>query len=414
MKWADERQKQIAAQQLAEEARQARLKEEAEQEADDGTEEEEEEEEVWHLQPKVPVPASVEKPPVPKPIMPVISKDILTPIPIHKPEENNASENTENSADANGKIESSVDVAMFENVDDPFEKFERQTLNDIEELKNVFATTDNSGADLKTNEKTDDAEEQDVTGSDVVENLYENTKMSNGYVPNGIVNSVLPSLGEDGGDYVAIDVQAKVSPKPKRKSNVDLSNLPPIPPRPSLTAKNPLPPIGRVSPSDTNTAGVADPVPINPVVNSHHLQPDPSSQQPMQLVQEMFTPKSAANEPPYNNTFNSDVYQNVSVDDNLSSVAFCKGPSSSNAGFESETSDLGVSPKQRRSDYVNVAPRPAIPPRAGDGLMRRGPGSSPDICTATNSVADDSLPVSLSRTPPPLPSSRQVWLAYSV
>ncbi|KAJ8303911.1 hypothetical protein KUTeg_017494 [Tegillarca granosa] len=171
LQWAEEREKQIQAQRRAEEERLANRRTRSSS-SDDS------DEDPWleSGQINTTVNRTVTKTQttttnsLPEPLKAGLSNTLLTPIQISPAQNNDIQQRTDNS----------VDVSLFEKEEDPFDRFERATLNDLEELKSVFATTETLSSVVRRN--------NEVT--------YENTNISvkakdeNEHIPNGIVTKV--------------------------------------------------------------------------------------------------------------------------------------------------------------------------------------------------------------------------------
>ncbi|XP_061172588.1 ubiquitin-associated protein 1-like isoform X2 [Saccostrea echinata] len=382
LKWADERQKQLAAQQRAEEERRVRAQQEADDKSSDSDQSEHEyENDGWQNNKVISPPAAVTQAPT-RPVLPAISNDILTPVDVSC--QNDSSNQT------NSDSQKPVDFSLFETEDDPFDRFERLTLNDLTELKSVF---DNSGNAKDT-----------TGGSKKQETVYENTKILNN-PPNGVVtssssvNSVTDK--EDGGNYVELDITKKperpngnVKNKIVRKQKTYKGKvIPPVPPRPSLAAKSPLPPIGigaNDSSAPSGTGKSTNPFKQDETDGSHE-------------------------KPVCKSEFQSNTYENVSVMSDQQSVSFSKAPTfgivnDTDGSLQSTNPFLPTNqqPKETSSKnskaYVNVAPvKPFGVPQP------RLTSSLPD--PSSNQSQD--LPLPLTISPPPRPSSKQSWNRYS-
>lgn len=401
LKWADERQKQLAAQQrIEEQLRLARAQEQqqAGQESSDdsGLSDHEYENEGWTNNSETaptmggarPSPVSRKQPP-PRPVLPKISNDILTPV--------NVSNQNDSSNEDDGSSKKPVDFSLFETEDDPFDRFERLTLNDLTELKSVF---DNNG---NGNNK------EAGSGSKKSEGVYENTKILNN-PPNGVVNSASSvnhsgSDKVDGGDYVELDITKKPGIAPRKKEGKIARKqktykgkiIPPVPPRPSLSAKGPLPPIG----SETSNGA-----------HQGHLGAGKSTNP---FEQDIVT-DNAQVEPVYKKEVPSGTYENVSLQTDQRTVNFSKTPSFGivdNVNDSSQSSNPFLSANQPSQDpasrnakaYVNVAPvkSTGIPI---SGMPPPYSAISPVSDGFTNQSQD--LPLPLTISPPPRPSSKQV------
>ena len=175
MEWALERERQLHVQRLEEEVRAGKIRRGPITITQEETDSESEDE--WMKnntqtsnvkQSTAEVPSVVRKCPKPRPRpprppqprQPIISNDILTPIQI-------TSSNNNHDKGETGSNKT-VDVTLFEKVDDPFDMFERQTLNDLEELKNVFQCTNQSTN--CTNTQPIDNIQQGNTDTQVVDN----------------------------------------------------------------------------------------------------------------------------------------------------------------------------------------------------------------------------------------------------
>eukprot|EP00105_Crassostrea_gigas_P011378 XP_011427005.1 PREDICTED: probable histone-lysine N-methyltransferase set-2 isoform X2 [Crassostrea gigas] len=406
LKWADERQKQLAAQQRIEEQLQlarAQEQQQAGQESSDdsGLSDHEYENEGWTNNSETaptmggarPPPVSRKQPP-PRPVLPKISNDILTPV--------NVSNQNDSSNEDDGSSKKPVDFSLFETEDDPFDRFERLTLNDLTELKSVF---DNNG---NGNNK------EAGSGSKKSEGVYENTKILNN-PPNGVVNSASSvnhsrSDKVDGGDYVELDITKKPDIAPRKKEGKIARKqktykgkiIPPVPPRPSLSAKGPLPPIG----SETSNGA-----------HQGHLGAGKST---YPFEQDIVT-DSAQVEPVYKKEEPSGTYENVSLQTDQRTVNFSKTPSFGivdNVNDSSQSSNPFLSASQPSQDpasrnakaYVNVAPvkSTGIPI---SGMPPPYSAISPVSDGFTNQSQD--LPLPLTISPPPRPSSKQSWNRYS-
>lgn len=399
LKWADERQKQLAAQQRIEE--QQRLAGTQEQQAsqesseDSGLSDHEYENEGWtnngdtalNVGGARPPPVSSKRPP-PRPVLPVISNDILTPV--------NVSNQNDSSNEEDGSSKKPVDFSLFETEDDPFDRFERLTLNDLTELKSVF---DNNG-NGNSNERG--------SGSKKSEGVYENTKILNN-PPNGVVNSALSvnhpgSDKVDGGDYVELDITKKPDIAPRKKEGRIARKqktykgkvIPPVPPRPSLSAKGPLPPIG------------------SEVTNGGH-QRDLGAGKSTNPFEQDFVTDSAQAEPVYKNEVSSGNYENVSVRTDQRTVNFSKTSSFGiidNVSDSSQSSNPFLSTNQPPMDpalrnakaYVNVAP---VKPMGNPISAMPPPFSVANAMTDCFTNQSQDLPLPISISPPPRPSSKQ-------
>ncbi|XP_048734685.2 ubiquitin-associated protein 1-like isoform X2 [Ostrea edulis] len=389
LKWADERQKQIAAQQRAEEERLARAQEEANESLDSDISDHEYENDGWQNATVTASPPSVTQA-SPAPVLPAISNDILTPVHVSN---QNGSSNKPNS-----DSQKSVDFSLFETEDDPFDRFERLTLNDLTELKNVFDNSRGKGESGGSNTSE--------------EAVYENTKILNN-PPNGIVtsSSTVNSTSDvvDGGDYVKLDptrnsepTNGNVNGKIRRKQKTYKGKvIPPVPPRPSLVAKNPLPAIGlgvtNVSPKPTGTGKSTNPFEADPVADV------------------------TRGEPVHKNESSSNTYENVSAHTDYQSVSFSKTPTfgitnnvdssvSSNSPFLCANQELRDTASKKSQDYMNVAPvKPMGVPMPG---MTQPISIASDIVGVSMKQSED-LPLPLTISPPPRPSSKQSWNRYS-
>ena len=170
---------------------------------------------------------------VPNPLLANISNDILKPIPINQTNDSEPVKKIENSANT-------FDVSLFEQEDDPFDNLELQTIDVLEELKTVLEETnktslspqlelDTDGAnDTQLKEvfnKSDSRNDNSAQSNDVVKNipLYENVE--------DLRMKDLKIQSENSEDKVKLDI--------------DLTKLPPVPPRRDLVGRSmPLPPIG--------------------------------------------------------------------------------------------------------------------------------------------------------------------------
>lgn len=270
---------------------------------------------------------------------------------------------------------------MFEKEEDPFDKFERATLNDLEELKSVFATTESPPS---------------VEGGSNDEVTYENTNPSvkvkdeNEHIPNGIVTKT-----DDSHDYENVELvhkPLKQTQQVDQPVQIDLSKLPPVPDRKFLVGTNPpLPPIGASSSS-------------NPFASSS------SSNNP--FAEDVFDP--------FNSNTNIEPkpdYENVNFQQN-GVVSFAKSdcpPSNvkQKPKVPPRPEFVHIKPKNKptQSNYVNVAPTPPVD--VGNAAIKSYK-SSPDVSTSTaNNLMDyDNArytpPFVLSKTPPERPSSQQV------
>ena len=174
---------------------------------------------------------------IPNSVIANISNSILQPTPIQisdKEEEKTVTTNESSSTNAD------FDLTWFEKQDDPFDNLELKTINDMEELASVLEQThkispniDDSKntldtPDIKDNNVKDEINEQE----DGEEDMYENVSLV--MIKNGMVNhSTSPS-----------------------SALLDLTKLPPVPPRRDLVGRSsPLPPIGQ---TEVNTECVTD------------------------------------------------------------------------------------------------------------------------------------------------------------
>lgn len=350
------------------------------------------------------------KPP-PRPLQPrgpVIGKDILTPVPISP-------------ASLEGKTESGsnkpVDVTLFETEDNPFDMFERQTLNDLEELKSVFQCTDQNTNVTNTN-PIDNA----ITQS--VDNNYHSSLITSAQmtftnrggnvgetcVSNGAihVNNLFPhnsKQSSDVGDYVTLKDEPEVHVK--TPAQLDLKKLPPVPPRRFLVSKEPLPPIN----FHHEGSAMASQLTQLSSANSSNYE-NMNSVQSNTVVLDKFT----AQPPVYENMnknyckpVDSNVTNYENIDIQNERVTFSRKSETS----LSHESLLKAGSKVSNSNYVNVAP--ALP--LTDNIMRNAK-SSPDIVKTVNGVTEsgdvfDRAPFPISKSPPYRPSSQQSWNKYS-
>lgn len=377
LKWADERQKQLAAQQRAEEQRLAQAQEQADGESTDtDNSDHEHENEGWTNNPD-PAPTVSRAQPPPRPVLPVISNDILTPV--------NVSNQNDSSNEEDGRSQKPVDFSLFETEDDPFDRFERLTLNDLTELKSVF---DNSGNSCDTGSSAQKSE-----------TVYENTKISN-QPPNGVVTSgsspKLTSAGVDRGDYVELDITRKsgipngnVKGKIVRKQKTYKGKvIPPVPPRPSLAAKTCLPPIG------------------SEVTNGNCK---PATGKPTNPFEQDTVVDGIQAEPLVKTEVPSSTYENICVRTDQKTVNFSKTSTFSivdDVNDSNQISNPFLSTNQQTKDsatrnskaYVNVAPIKPYP----------APRTNTASSVASHADQSQDLPLPLTISPPPRPSSKQV------
>ncbi|XP_052100183.1 uncharacterized protein LOC127734384 isoform X2 [Mytilus californianus] len=355
----------------------------------------------------------------PQPRGPVISNGILTPIPI-------SSANNEKTVSGTSKP---VDVTLFETEDNPFDMFERQTLNDLEELKNVFQCT-NQTTSVTSTEPLDDTQQtfrntssqfigngqNAVTGnSQMSGDNYENIHFSNGQGPNGRcvssganINNAFSSSPEptdNAGDYVTLKTEPE---HPNKTSQMDLNKLPPVPPRRFLVSNDPLPPINYQS----DRSAIANQPLQQMTVNSTNYG-NFNSVEPNPFALDTFTNAHATEyentNKPYFKPLDSDIPSYENIDIQSERVVFSKKSESS----LSHESLLKTASKTNASSYVNVAPAAPF----NDSSIRNAK-SSPDIVKTVNGVENssevfDRAPFPLSKSPPYRPSSQQSWNKYS-
>lgn len=384
LQWADERQRQLEAQKREEEERKQLANQIREQESQSSSDSEPEDK--WpasHQSSCSPLPkvsaapaASVSMTTNSVSLRPVIAglsgNEILTPTPIHS-DTNNRHSNT---------VSQNVDITQFDNVDDPFDMFERQTLNDIEELKSVFSTPDNNvnmvfstagGGNCHTNH----TETESCYVTECVK--------SNDLRPNGLVADSHEHY-KDTGEYVQLN---KWHSEPAT-SQVD--HLPPITETKAfLLANIPLPPIG--SPS------------IAPTDQSCY---DPGASASLHNTNQNSVPIYENIEPPY-------LYENVQIQNNQ--VRFNVNKYTRNDLNSPCKTTADIPAPKRRPNYVNMMPQGLT---TADTILENGPRptgmrnalSSPDISGISSldiQDYDNAMNVSpvFSRSPPPRPSSQQ-------
>jgi len=409
--WADERAKQLNAQKRAEEERKiaSQIQEQEAGQSSDGSEPEDE----WLAsanqsagqQPnKVKIPPVVPKRPAKKvPIQPVIAgitSDILTPTPIN-PGLNDNQTQIENK---------NVDVTLFEKEDDPFDMFERQTLNDFEELKSVFSTT--ADTEQKVNSNNSGDESDPPTYENVI--IADNTKVTYNHSANGFVSQTTrptEDLVEDG-EYVQLQEQndsESLSDIGNKQSQIDFSKLPPISQsRTFLADKIPLPPISGDVKKLSRQQHVLNDMESDMGDNSVLSDGQSVSHQSHGGVTDsgaMYSNMNV-NQPIYENT-GSLIHQNQTGRDlNVNRYSRNDLNSPGLGSIENSPAHRPTPP----SNYVNVL---------GSGLHNGQTGlrnalSSPDIASNRNDFLiqeDDNQQLSqiyLSRSPPPRPSSQQV------
>lgn len=301
--------------------------------------------------------------------------EILTPTPIHTDTNNQHSKTASQN----------VDVSQFEKVDDPFDMFERQILNDIEELKSVFSTTESTTKTTDTNSCSANQSESD--------NIYENVNSNNssktnnvGCPPNGLVGGS-HDHSEEAGEYVQIDTKLSNSEGQAATSIIDKGNLPPIAQtKEFLTGRIPLPPIGNnVMPSTGHSASEFGQIP-----NSKYHKDVPL----------------------YENVDSLPLYENVQISQDSNRVSF-----NANKYCRNNLDSPTPSPRRNRPNYVNVMPQGlgtagtiATPGENPSGM--RNALSSPDISGINNTGLQDydntrNISPMFSRSPPPRPSSHQ-------
>ncbi|XP_060073606.1 ubiquitin-associated protein 1-like isoform X2 [Ylistrum balloti] len=391
LQWAHERERQLEAQKREEEERQKIANQIREQENQRSSSEDSEPEDEWLASHQSSGPSlSGVKPPErgagqvvtgSVPLHPVTAglsgSDILTPTPIHTDENNRQSYTASQN----------VDVSQFENVDDPFDMFERQTLNDIEELKSVFSTTD-------TNAKTTNTNSFTVTNQSEAESIYENVNSNNSdkidvcRPPNGLVGGS-HECSSEAGEYVQVDIKQAECEGRTATSKIDRGNLPPLSQtKEFLSGKIPLPPIGSNGKLSLGHERV-------------HSECEASS-----------VGHSSQDVPLYENVDSTQLYENVQIlQDNR--VSFNPNKYSRN-----NLDSTAPSNYRNRPNYVNVMPH-----GLGTAGTMTGPGenpsgmrnalSSPDISGINNIGLHDydntrNISPVFSRSPPPRPSSHQV------
>jgi hypothetical protein len=431
MEWALERERQLHVQRLEEEVRAGKIRRGPITITQEETDSESEDE--WMKnntqtsnvkQSTAEVPSVVRKCPKPRPRpprppqprQPIISNDILTPIQI-------TSSNNNHDKGETGSNKT-VDVTLFEKVDDPFDMFERQTLNDLEELKNVFQCTNQSTN--CTNTQPIDNIQQGNTDTQVVDNACHNLQSNNAqqldtanqcqgngaeacYSNGANVNNAFTGnsgLMSDMGDYITLKEEPEV-PNTTSSQQIDLRKLPPVPPRTYLVNKDPLPPINcqkeecaiasqHSQEASTNFTNYEN---TNTVLSNPFLTDNFSNAQPS--VYENINK-------PFFKPVDTDIpnYENIDIQNGR--VVY-KRTSESSLSHESL---LQSASKTRHSNYVNVAP--ALP--LNDNVIRNAK-STPDIVNTVNGVATsndvfDRAPFPMSRSPPYRPSSQQVCILF--
>ncbi|XP_021360501.1 ubiquitin-associated protein 1-like isoform X2 [Mizuhopecten yessoensis] len=398
LQWAHERERQLEAQKREEGERQQKANQLREQESQRSSSDDSEPDDEWlashqssgpalsGVTPKVGRTGQVASSSVPlQPLKAGLTgSDILTPTPIH------TDSNNQHSSTAS----QNVDVSQFEKVDDPFDMFERQTLNDIEELKSLFSTTDTSAKTTETNSYT-------ANNQSEAENIYENVNSNNSnksnnvcYPPNGSVGSSHERSAE-AGEYVQIETKQLECDGQAATSQIDHGSLPPISQsKEFLVGRIPLPPIG------------SNGLPSMAHERLHsECETGPSSHL-----------KHQKDVPLYENVNNTQLYENVQIlQDNR--VSFNANKYSRN-NLNSPT----PVPPRNRPNYVNVMPQGlgtagTVTGTGDNPAGMRNALSSPDI-SSINSLGlhdyDNTRNISsmFSRSPPPRPSSQQSWNKY--
>ncbi|XP_076101722.1 uncharacterized protein LOC143071358 isoform X1 [Mytilus galloprovincialis] len=349
----------------------------------------------------------------PQPRGPVISNGILTPIPI-------SSANNDKTVSGPSKP---VDVTLFETEDNPFDMFERQTLNDLEELKNVFQCT-NQTTSVTSTEPVNNTQQTlgntssqfsgngqtTVTGnSQMPGDNYENVHFSNGQGPSGTcvsrganINNAFSSSPEptdNNGDYVTLKTE---SDQPNNSSQMDFNKLPPVPPRRFLVSNDPLPPINYQS----DRSAIAN-QPVQQMTANGTNYGNFNSVEPNPFALDTFTNAQATEyentNRPYFKPLDTDIPSYENIDIQSERVVFSKKSESS----LSHESLLKTASKTNTSSYVNVTPAAPF----NDSSIRNAK-STPDIVKTVNGVENssevfDRAPFPLSKSPPYRPSSQQ-------
>ena len=181
---------------------------------------------------------------VPNPLLINISNDILKPVPINRINDPVAAKKSENSVDT-------FDVTLFEQEDDPFDNLELQTINDLEELKTVLEETTKTSLSPQTGsggDETDGASDSEFKQID----YNAGTVFNDNHVQFSEANKdtcLYDNMGDTGINYE--------NSKVKTCSDLDITNLPPVPPRRDLVGRSmPLPPIrASVGKDQLNTTG---------------------------------------------------------------------------------------------------------------------------------------------------------------
>lgn len=352
----------------------------------------------------------------PQPRGPVISNGILTPIPI-------SSANNDKTVSGPSKP---VDVTLFETEDNPFDMFERQTLNDLEELKNVFQCT-NQTTSVTSTEPVNNTQQTlgntssqfsgngqtTVTGnSQMPGDNYENVHFSNGQGPGGTcvsrganINNAFSSSPEptdNNGDYVTLKTE-----QPNNSSQMDFNKLPPVPPRRFLVSNDPLPPINYQS----DRSAIAN-QPVQQMTANGTNYGNFNSVEPNPFALDTFTNAQATEyentNRPYFKPLDTDIPSYENIDIQSERVVFSKKSESS----LSHESLLKTASKTNTSSYVNVTPAAPF----NDSSIRNAK-STPDIVKTVNGVENssevfDRAPFPLSKSPPYRPSSQQVGTTY--
>lgn len=333
----------------------------------------------------------------PQPRGPVISSDILTPVQI-------SSANSDNASSVN--ISETVDVTLFETEDDPFDRFERQTLNDLEELKTVFQcsnqTTESQRTQPTNSSQPSHSSENDSKHAEI-QNTYENVSLPEADGPvnhsSGLNGAVLNSdfssdPTNDTGDYVTIKQDLDIA---RSSPQFDINKLPPVPPRRFVTNNDPLPPINYRGPASLPEQAGNSNVTYD---NFSSLQPDPFG---MSNFAQLPTYQNVTQSSRNASDSNLPNYENCNIQNGR--VVFSKNESSSSHESLNKTTTKYV----KNSDYVNVAPNIPL-----SSSSKRNAKSNPDITmNGTTTDVFDRAPFALSRSPPQRPSSQQSWNKYS-
>ena len=271
---------------------------------------------------------------VPTPLIANISSDILKPVPSIQPTVTNGScESSQNGEGKNAKPSNSdFDLAWFEEEDDPFEKLERQTINEMEELANVLSSSCNVTTEQQGTEKTESTdivldivdteenppEQKSSEESDSDEALYENVQLK------------VVDLKVNNGSKTDTSDQTEVK-------GFDIQTLPPVPPRRDLVGKGVLPPIvsrsldavqpeadiysnnvdacletGMVCSTSEPVLGSADPDATQPLYQNSMSLSQPVYENSQTLLKQPPVPKPPVPKPPRTFTYSRHCVDDVS------------------------------------------------------------------------------------------------------